>query len=111
MISYAFASGANIDADIAEAFEVFDREGKGYFSVEDLRKSFQGMPGFQKVPSNEVTEILRNADSEGNGVIHYKGKRTSSVHLSLIFSTFYLGICTYNTIKFKCVLLYVFLHY
>ena len=74
MITYFLESRTHMDEDIREAFEVFDREGKGHFNVSELAEAFNKVTALQRIPSNEVTDILKGADGDGDSFIRYKGE-------------------------------------
>ena len=54
---------------ILEAFRVFDEEGAGYVSSDDLRKWMLQLGTL--LSPDEVDEMIREADSEGQGFIEY----------------------------------------
>ncbi|XP_028513142.1 uncharacterized protein LOC110233135 isoform X2 [Exaiptasia diaphana] len=60
------------DADIMEAFEIFDRERSGFFLLEDLKYAFQCMPGYSSLDDEEIQEIMKIADSNGDGKVYYQ---------------------------------------
>jgi calmodulin len=55
--------------DIIEAFRVFDVEGKGYITVEELRNAMTNLG--EKLTEKEVKEMIMEADFDGDGVINY----------------------------------------
>ena len=61
------------DSDILEAFQVFDPEGVGFFSVEELKTAFQNMPGYSALSMDEMEDIVKIADSNGDGKVYYQG--------------------------------------
>ena len=61
------------DADILEAFEIFDRECLGYFLIEHLNAAFKCMPGNSSITEEELDHIMKTADSNGDGKVYYQG--------------------------------------
>ena len=60
---------ADSDEEIKEAFKVFDKDGNGFISAEELR-SVMGNLG-EKLTDEEVAEMIRQADTDGDGQINY----------------------------------------
>ena len=61
------------DSDLLEAFEVFDREKKGFFRLHELEDTFTKIPGSDPVTECELAEILQLADPDGDGRVHFEG--------------------------------------
>lgn len=61
------------EEEIREAFRVFDKDGKGSISANDLRHIMTNLG--DKLPDEEVDEMIREADLDGDGEIDYIGKR------------------------------------
>jgi len=57
------------DEEIIEAFKVFDKEGKGFISAAELRHIMTNIG--EKLSSDEVDEMLREADVDSEGLISY----------------------------------------
>jgi len=57
------------EADIIDAFRVFDVEGKGYITAYELRHVMTNLG--EKLTDEEVNEMVSEADSDGDGVINY----------------------------------------
>ncbi|XP_053380399.1 uncharacterized protein LOC123564203, partial [Mercenaria mercenaria] len=55
---------------IREAFKVFDREEKGYLTVEELRHIMTNLG--ERLADEEVDEMLSIVDADGNGCIDYE---------------------------------------
>ena len=54
-----------------QAFEVFDQNGDGTISAEELRDVMTKVSGV--MTNEEAEEIVRAADKDKNGVIDYEG--------------------------------------
>ncbi|XP_075537461.1 neo-calmodulin-like isoform X2 [Dermacentor variabilis] len=59
----------DVDEEIREAFKVFDRNGDGYVSAAELRHVMTTMG--EKLSHEEVDEMIREADQDGDGRINY----------------------------------------
>ena len=57
------------EADIIDAFRVFDVEGKGHITAYDLRHVMTNLA--EKLTDEEVNAMIAEADSDGDGVINY----------------------------------------
>ncbi|XP_076268425.1 neo-calmodulin-like [Rhynchophorus ferrugineus] len=53
--------------DIKGAFRVFDKEGKGFITADDLRDIITSLG--EKFSDNEYDEMIRAADLDGDGVV------------------------------------------
>ncbi|KFU91634.1 Calmodulin [Chaetura pelagica] len=58
------------EEEIREAFQVFDKEGSGWVSVEELRHVLTHLG--EKLTEQEVDEMLREADGDGDGRVKYE---------------------------------------
>jgi calmodulin len=58
------------DLDILEAFKVFDKDGNGQISAAELRHVMHNLG--EDLDPEEVNEIIREADLDGDGQIDYK---------------------------------------
>ncbi|XP_063684997.1 uncharacterized protein LOC134819142 isoform X2 [Bolinopsis microptera] len=56
--------------EISEAFRVFDRDRNGFISADELRHQVTTVG--DKLTQDEVTDLLRVADQNGDGLIDYK---------------------------------------
>ena len=84
MVKICEIENQKLEEDLYQAFEVFDREKKGYFKVSELLNALNYMPGAVKVPRKEIAEILHKSDEDKDGVIQFKGKRYNeekNIHL------------------------------
>lgn len=68
--------------EILDAFRVFDRDGNGYISAAELRHVMLNLG--EKLREEEVSDMIREADLSGDGLINYKGKTRS--HYGIIRS-------------------------
>lgn len=59
------------EEEIKEAFKVFDKDGNGYISAAELRHVMTNLG--EKLSENEVDEMIREADVDGDGQINYEG--------------------------------------
>jgi calmodulin len=56
--------------DILESFKVFDKDGNGFISAADLRHIMTNLG--EKLTDDEIDEMTREADVDGNGQINYE---------------------------------------
>ncbi len=68
------------EEEIREAFRVFDKDGNGFISAAELRHVMTNLG--EKLTDEEVDEMIREADIDGDGQVNYEGKHQ---YLSLIF--------------------------
>ncbi len=57
--------------EIKEAFRVFDRDNNGFISASELRHVMTNLG--EKLTDEEVDEMVREADIDGDGQINYDG--------------------------------------
>ncbi|KAF8601253.1 EF-hand [Ceratobasidium sp. AG-I] len=63
------------EEEIKEAFKVFDKDGNGYISAAELRHVMTNLADRilgEKLSDNEVDEMIREADVDGDGQINYE---------------------------------------
>jgi len=72
MMSKQLSSRDTAD-EIREAFRVFDKDGNGFISVAELRH-IMGNLG-EKMPEEEVEEMIQEADIDGDGQVNYDGNQ------------------------------------
>ena len=65
--------------ELREAFKVFDKEGKGYIESSNFRRIMTSMG--EVMSPDEIDELIKEADKDGDGKINYEGK--SSINDSL----------------------------
>jgi len=69
------------EEEIREAFRVFDKDGNGFISAAELRHVMTNLG--EKLTDEEVDEMIREADIDGDGQVNYEG--LYSVYLLLFF--------------------------
>ncbi|GFE53837.1 calmodulin [Babesia ovis] len=58
------------EEELVQAFKVFDRDGNGFISAQELRHVMTNLG--EKLTNEEVEEMLREADVDGDGKINYE---------------------------------------
>jgi len=61
---------ANTKDEVIEAFRVFDKNGEGWISVDELRQVLNELG--ELMSDHEVEELLAEADFHNNGTIYYE---------------------------------------
>jgi calmodulin len=69
----------NAEDEMTEAFRVFDKDGNGFISATELRNAMLNLG--EKLTDEEVDEMLREADLNGDGQIDYEGRFVDTMHL------------------------------
>ena len=62
---------ADTEEEIREAFRVFDKDSNGFISAAELRHVMTNLG--EKLTDEEVDEMIREADIDGDGQINYDG--------------------------------------
>ncbi len=95
------------EEEIREAFRVFDKDGNGFISAAELRHVMTNLG--EKLTDEEVDEMIREADIDGDGQVNYEGKFLPSnkhyTHPSFQVSTLYFNSLSISDLYLK---LYVF---
>lgn len=60
------------DEELREAFRVFDKDGNGFISAAELRHVMISLG--EKLTEEEVDEMIKEADTNGDGQIDYDGE-------------------------------------
>jgi len=60
----------NTKAEVIEAFKVFDRDGQGYVTSEELRKVLTDLG--DAMSYEEINELIYEADPTNQGVVYYE---------------------------------------
>ena len=60
------------EEELIEAFKVFDRDGNGFISAAELRHVMTNLG--EKLTDEEVDEMIREADVDGDGQINYEAQ-------------------------------------
>ncbi|XP_063428906.1 calmodulin-like [Mytilus trossulus] len=55
--------------ELREAFRVFDKDGNGFISAAELRHVMTNLG--EKLTDGEVDEMIREADTDGDGQVNY----------------------------------------
>ena len=63
--------GGDSDEEIKEAFRVFDKDGNGFISSEELRQVMVNLG--ENLTKEEIDEMIREADIDGDGQVNYEG--------------------------------------
>lgn len=64
-------SDVDSEEELREAFKTFDRDGNGLISAAELRHVMTNLG--EKLTDEEVDEMIREADLDGDGQVNYHG--------------------------------------
>lgn len=67
------------DLNMEEAFKVFDKDGNGFISAAELRNVMVNLG--EKLTDEEVENMIREADVDGDGQINYQGTLINISHI------------------------------
>ncbi|XP_048581454.1 uncharacterized protein LOC116618460 [Nematostella vectensis] len=65
----------SFEDEILFAYSVFDPEDEGYISVEEFQKAFDRMSGRERIKDDEIDEIKRLGDKDGDGKLEFRDLR------------------------------------
>ena len=65
--------------ELREAFKVFDKDGNGFISAAELRHVMTNLG--EKLTDEEVDEMIREADVDGDGQVNYDGNLYLFLHV------------------------------
>lgn len=82
---------------IGDFFRVFDKNNDGLISSTELRHVMTNLG--ERLSDAEVDDMIKEADSDGDGMVNYEGKQISPISFgcSLIFMSF---SCIYSLFQF-----------
>ena len=83
------------EEEIREAFKVFDRDNNGFISAAELRHVMTSIG--EKLTDDEVDEMIREADQDGDGRIDCKYSHCCIIFL---FFSFFLSFFFFFTAGF-----------
>ena len=58
------------EAELREAFKVFDNDGNGYINVDELRQVMTNLG--ERLSDEEVEMMIKEADIDGDGLVNYE---------------------------------------
>jgi len=61
---------ADCDQELREAFKVFDTDGNGKISSDELKQVMRNLG--EKLTDEEINEMIREADDDGDGEVDYE---------------------------------------
>jgi calmodulin len=83
MMARQMKSPLDEELELRESFKVFDKNGDGYINASELKHVMTTLG--EKLTEEEVIEMIREADIDGDGKVNYEGQ--SKV---VYFARFYL---------------------
>lgn len=85
------------EEEIREAFRVFDKDGNGFISAAELRHVMTNLG--EKLTDEEVDEMIREADIDGDGQVNYEGCIQKYFYRELFSKSHYITL----KFSFTCV--------
>jgi len=79
------------EEEILEAFKFFDKDGNGFISAAELRHIMTNLG--EKLIDEEVDEMIREADIDGDGQINYEEFVDDDVQVNCLNISLTSGIC------------------
>ena len=64
-------TGEEFEDDIRSAFRLIDIDADGFITIQDLYQLMMGIG--EMLTDDELSELLKAADNDGDGMINYKG--------------------------------------
>lgn len=91
------------EEQMLEAFRLFDRDGNGSISPEELKQVMANLG--EKLTDEELDSMIKEADTDGDGSVNYEGEMMTSmlcgnggiIRATWLITTFFLS---YNTYEF-----------
>ena len=71
MMARKIKDGGESEEELREAFRVFDKDGNGFISAAELRHVMTNLG--EKLTDEEIDEMMREADTDGDGQVNYEG--------------------------------------
>lgn len=84
------------EEEIREAFRVFDKDGNGFISAAELRHVMTNLG--EKLTDEEVDEMIREADIDGDGQVNYEGSSNFIIISILILPTHFQITTTHHNL-------------
>ena len=72
----------DLQADVRQAFRMFDRDGSGTVNAQELRHVMMNLG--EKLGEDEVDEMMKEADIDGDGEINYEGNTHNFIHQKMV---------------------------
>ena len=60
----------NAEEEMIEAFRIFDTDGNGSITADELRQIFNNLG--EKLTDEEISDMIKEADTDGDGEINYQ---------------------------------------
>ena len=72
------------EEELREAFRVFDKDGNGFISAAELRHVMTNLG--EKLTDDEVDEMIKEADLDGDGMVNYEGGWSLDIHMHHMYA-------------------------